>query len=75
MSMKWIKTAHPGLRYYEHRERKHGKKRDRYYSIRFKVDCHEHNYGIGWWSDGVPDEIKKEHLNIGFEVPQRKTAK
>jgi integrase len=67
MAIKWIKTAHRGLRYYEHQERKHGKKRDRYYSIRFKVDGDEHNYGVGWVSDGVPDEIRKEHHDIGFE--------
>ena len=67
MTIKWIKTAHKGLRYYEHPERKHVKKRDRYYAIRFKVDDKEHNYGVGWLSDGVPDEIKKQHHNIGFE--------
>ena len=67
MSIKWIKTAHKGLRYYEHQERKHGKKKDRYYAIRFKVDGKEHGYGIGWLSDGVPDEIRKENHDIGFE--------
>lgn len=67
MPVRWIKTAHKGLRYYEHPERKHGKKRDRYYSIRFKVDGRERSYGIGWLSDGVPDEIRKEHRDIGFE--------
>jgi integrase len=67
MVIKWVKTAHRGLRYYDHPERKHGKKRDRYYAIRFKVDDKEHGYGIGWLSDGVPDEVRKEHHNIGFE--------
>ena len=67
MAIKWIKTAHKGLRYYEHPKRKHGKKRDRYYAIRFKIDYKEHNYGIGWLNEGVPDEIRKEHHNIGFE--------
>lgn len=67
MPTNWIKTAHKGLRYYEHPKRKQGKKRDRYYAIRFKVDKKEHNYGIGWLSDGVPEEIRKEHHNIGFE--------
>ncbi len=67
MKIKWIKTAHKGLRYYEHPDRKQGKKRDRYYAIRFKVDHKEHMYGIGWLSDGVPEEIRKEHHDIGFE--------
>jgi hypothetical protein len=67
VSIKWVKTAHRGLRYYEHPNRKHGKKRDRYYAIRFKVDGKEHSYGIGWLSDGVPNEIGKENHDIGFE--------
>ena len=67
MTIKWIKTAHKGLRYYEHQERKHGKKRDRYCSIRFKVDGAEHNYGVGWVSDGIPDAIRKEEPELGFE--------
>ena len=46
----WIKTNHRGLRYYEHPTRLHGKRKDRYYSIRFKVDGKEHGYGIGWVS-------------------------
>ena len=65
--MKWIKTAHKGLRYYEHTSRKHGKKKDRYYSIRFKVDGKDFTYGIGWWSDGVPQEVLRNDPNMGFE--------
>jgi len=67
MAIKWIKTPHKGLRYYEHPTRRHGKKRDRYYSIRFKVDGHDYTYGIGWWSDGPPEEARKNDPNIGFE--------
>ena len=67
MTIQWIKTTHTGLRYYEHQERKHGKKRDRYYSIRFKVDGAERNYGVGWVSDGIPDAIRKEEPELGFE--------
>jgi len=65
--MKWIKTAHTGLRYYEHETRRHGKKKDRYYAIRFKVDGKDYGYGIGWWSEGVPEEIRKSDPGIGFE--------
>jgi len=65
--MKWIKSAHTGLRYYEHDTRRHGKKKDRYYAIRFKVDGKDYGYGIGWWSEGVPEEVKKSDPGIGFE--------
>ena len=65
--IKWIKTNHRGLRYYEHPTRRHGKKSDRYYSVRFKVDGKDYSYGIGWLSDGVPDDIREKQNNIGFE--------
>jgi len=65
--IKWIKTAHKGLRYYEHDTRRHGKKKDRYYAIRFKVDSKDYGYGIGWWSEGIPDEARKKDPDMGFE--------
>lgn len=67
MTMKWIKTPHKGLRYYEHATKKHGKKRDRYYAIRFKVDNKDYDYGIGWWSDGIPEEARRNDPSMGFE--------
>jgi len=67
MSIKWIKTAHKGLRYYEHQGRKHGKQRDRYYSIYFKVDKKLYTYGIGWLSEGIPETIQKEEPELGFQ--------
>ena len=67
MTIKWIKTPHRGLRYYEHSSRKHGKKKDRYYSIRFKVGGKDYTYGIGWWSDGIPEEAMKNDPNMRFE--------
>lgn len=66
MAIQWIKTAHRGLRFYEHESRKHGKQRDRYYSIRFKVAGKDHTYGVGWLSDGIPDTIAKENPGMGF---------
>jgi len=65
--IKWIKTAHKGLRYFEHENRKHGKKKDRYYSVRIKVDCKDYTYGIGWWSDGIPEEVRRNDPDMGFE--------
>jgi integrase len=67
MTIQWIRTNHKGLRYYEHQERKHGKKRDRYYSIRFRVDGTLHDFGVGWLSEGIPDEIRKAEPGLGFE--------
>ena len=37
MKTKKIKTSFPGVRYYEHKERKHGINKDRYYTIRYKL--------------------------------------
>jgi len=67
MIIKWIKTAHKGLRYYEHTTRKHGKRWDRYYAVRFKVDGKDYGYGIGWWSDGIPEKALLNDPGMGFE--------
>jgi integrase len=67
MAIKWIKTAHKGLRYYEHPTRRHGKKRDRYYAIRFKVASKDFGYGVGWWSDGLPEAALINDPDMGFE--------
>lgn len=67
MTIQWIKTAHKGLRYYEHETRRHGKKKDRYYSIRFKVAGKDYGYGVGWISEGIPDAIRKAEPELGFE--------
>jgi len=67
MAGKWKKTNHTGLRYYEHNTRKHGKKQDRYYAIRFRLDKELYEYGIGWLSEGIPEAIRKEEPNLGFE--------
>jgi len=76
--IKWTKTAHKGLRYYEHPTRKHGKKKDRYYAVRFKIDGKDYSYGIGWWSGRIPDEALKNDPDMGFEdyaLTQRKLYK
>lgn len=67
MTKKWIRTAHKGLRYFEHQDRKHGKQRDRYYAIRFRVDGTLHTYGVGWMSEGIPEAIRKEEPEMGFQ--------
>ncbi|HPC08205.1 MAG TPA: tyrosine-type recombinase/integrase [Smithella sp.] len=67
MKQKWIATAHKGLRYFEHDTRKHGKRFDRYYSIRFRVDRRLHTFGVGWVSDGIPEAVRQEDPGLGFE--------
>ncbi len=67
MARVFKKTAHTGLRYFEHDTRKHGKKLDRYYSIRFRLDKKLYTYGIGWLSDGIPEAIRKAEPGLGFE--------
>ncbi len=67
MPIQWVRTNHKGLRYYENPKRKHGKKLDRYYSIRFRVDGTLHDFGVGWLSEGIPDEIRKDEPGLGFE--------
>lgn len=67
MAREFKKTNHTGLRYFEHDTRKHGKKKDRYYSIRFRQDGKLYHYGVGWLSDGIPEAIRTEEPGLGFE--------
>jgi len=67
MATKWIPTAHKGLRYYEHPTRRHGKKKDRYYAVRFRCDKELYEYGVGWWSDDIPEEARRNDPDMGFE--------
>jgi integrase len=66
MAAKWKGTAHRGLRYYEHQTRTHGKQKDKYYAVRFRVDGKLHTFGVGWLSDGIPDEVRKNNPEMGF---------
>lgn len=51
--VKWQKTAHKGIRYYEHPEKKHGIMPDRYYAIRYrdKIAGRTIEEGLGWASE------------------------
>ena len=49
---KWIKVKFPGVRYREHPTRKHGKRRDQYFTIRYKVNGKDKEEGLGWASQG-----------------------
>jgi len=61
--MKWSKTKYPGVRYREHRSRKHGVDFDRYYTIRFRRDGKRIEEGLGWSSSGW--DAKKANEELG----------
>jgi hypothetical protein len=52
-AFKWINSVMPGVRYREHETRKHGKKSDRYFSIRYCIAKYKQTeQGVGWSSEG-----------------------
>lgn len=59
---KWIKTNFPGVRYREHESRKHGVKRDQYFTIRYKIDGRDREEGLGWSSEGWTPTKAYDHL-------------
>ena len=58
---KWIQEER-GIRYYEHETRMHGKRRDRYYTIRHTVDGKQVQEALGWMSDGWTLSKARLHL-------------
>jgi site-specific recombinase XerD len=52
MAVKWIKTPFRGVRYREHKTRKHGVKKDRYFTIRYKLNGRDKEEALGWASEG-----------------------
>ncbi|MBC2716464.1 MAG: site-specific integrase [Desulfobacteraceae bacterium] len=64
MSRKWFSTSVPGIRYREHPTRKHGKKPDRYFMIRYRKDRKSCQESLGWAStDGITQAIAIERLS------------
>ncbi|WP_225072743.1 site-specific integrase [Desulfuromonas sp. CSMB_57] len=62
MPVKWKASASPGVRYYEHPERKHGINPDRYFSIRYQHKGKRVEEGLGWASEGWTDKLANEKL-------------
>jgi len=62
MPTAWIKTNHPGVRYREHPSRKHGVRKDRYYTIRFRIDGVLKEEALGWASEGWDADRAAEEL-------------
>ena len=52
MPVQWKSSRYPGIRFYEHRSRKHGVRPDRYFAIRFQVSGKRKEEGLGWASQG-----------------------
>jgi integrase len=48
---KWI-TAAPGIRYRQHKTRRHGARFDRYFTLRFSVSGKQIEEALGWASEG-----------------------
>lgn len=49
---KWKSTKYSGVRYREHKTRKHGIRQDQYFSIRYQKDGERKEEGVGWASEG-----------------------
>jgi len=62
MASKWI-TAAPGIRYRQHKSRKHGARLDRYFTLRFSVDARQVEEALGWSSDGWTVARAQEELS------------
>ncbi|MDR1031531.1 MAG: tyrosine-type recombinase/integrase, partial [Holosporales bacterium] len=61
---KRIKVKTPGIRCVEHPIRKHGAvRKDRYYTIRYRLDGKVKEEGVGWESIGVTEAIAAERLH------------
>lgn len=57
MAVIWNKTKFLGVRYREHKTRKHGGNRpDKCFSIRYKLDGKDKEESVGWSSEGVTAE-------------------
>lgn len=52
MARAWVTTKFPGVRYRPHPSRNHGNRRDRYYSIYFRLDGKRVEEGVGWETSG-----------------------
>ena len=62
MANKWI-TAAPGIRYRQHKSRKHGARLDRYFTLRFSVDGRQVEEALGWASEGWTVPRAQEELS------------
>ncbi|GHT95243.1 integrase [Alphaproteobacteria bacterium] len=59
----WNKTNTMGVRYREHPTRKHGVRKDRYYTIRYKLDGKGKEEALGWESQGWTEKKAAARLS------------
>ena len=59
-----IKTTFPGVRYREHKTRKHGIRADRYFFIRSRLEGKTKEEGAGWASEGMTASKAAELLSM-----------
>lgn len=62
MAVRWKSSRFPGVRYYEHSERKHGVRPDRYFAIRFQIGGRRREEGLGWGSQGWTESKAADEL-------------
>lgn len=62
MGQRYIKTKTSGVRYREHPTRKFGIQKDKYYSIRYKLNGKDKEECLGWASQGWSEKKAAEYL-------------
>lgn len=71
MAFQWLSTKYEGIRFREHPTRMYGSRKDRYYSIRYRVDGKRKEEGLGWESQN--DQRDKDGLRISMLEVARAT--
>lgn len=74
MAVTWNKTTFLGVRFREHKTRKHGVRLDRCFSIRYKLDGKDKEEVAGWASEGMSAEKAfkllstiRDNIRLGIE--------
>jgi integrase len=70
MGIQWHSTQFTGVRYREHPSRKHARRFDRYFAIRYKVNGTLKEEAVGWASEGwnekkasiILSDLRRAHL-------------
>ena len=72
MSNQFKNCKTPGIRYREHSDRKHGKQKDKYFTIRYMSGGKRKEEGVGWASEGWSEKKAatllfdlKENIRLG----------
>jgi len=60
----WKKTKFPGVRYREHKTRKHGLIPDKYFVIRYQKDGKRQEERLGWSSEGWTAKLASNELAL-----------